>query len=192
MYAITADQVDSRTSDDLVAEAIARLNARDDLVLAAERTAGDELQLLVADPGTALAIVLELTRASTWSVGCGVGEVVLPDTRSVRAASGAAFVGARDAVGRAKRKPTRFALGGPEGSDAAEALIDLLLTVRSKRTEEGWELADLLAQGLSQAAAASRLGITPQAASDRAIAGAWRVEAAAIPALTGVLARLEP
>lgn len=191
MYAITADQIDSRTSDDLVAAAVTRLNDRDALVLPAERTAGDELQLLVADPGTALDIVLELTRAGTWSVGLGAGGVELPDNGSVRAASGPALVAAREAVGRAKRKPTRFAASGPRDADDAEALIDLLLVVRAKRTDEGWEIADLLAGGLSQAAAASRLGITPQAASDRALAAAWRVEAAATPALARVLARLD-
>lgn len=190
MYAITADQVDSRAHDDLVAPAVARLNARDDLALAAERTAGDELQLLVIEPAVALEIVLDLTRTGQWSVGCGIGTATVPDNGSVRAASGPALVAARDAVGRAKRKPTRFAISGPDDAPTAEALIDLLLTVRSKRTAEGWEIADLLAGGLSQSAAASQLGITPQAASDRAIAAAWRIEAAALPALTGVLARL--
>lgn len=191
VFAITADQISSRTGPDLVAGTLDRLNARGDLLLPAERTAGDELQLLVAEPGAALEIVLELSRAERWSIGCGAGEVLLPASGSVREAAGDALVAARDAVERAKRKPTRFALAGPERAGHAEALIDLLLALRAKRSAEGWQLTELLATGMTQAAAAAALGITPQAASDRAIAAAWKIEVAAVAPLTEVLARLD-
>lgn len=190
MYVITADQVDSRTTDDIVGATLAGLNKRDDLLLPAERTAGDELQLLTAHAGTALDIILALSRAGRWSIGCGVGEVRRPLPATVREASGDAFVAARDAVDRAKRKSTRFALGGAGHAGRvghAEALIDLLLVVRARRTDEGWELADLIAGGLTQAAAAARLGISPQAASQRARAAELRVEQAAVPALIAML-----
>lgn len=191
VFAITADQVSSRRSADLVAETLERLNSRGDLLLPAERTAGDELQLLTAEAGVALDIVLQLSRAERWSIGCGIGEVLLPASGSVREATGSALVAAREAVDRAKRKPTRFALAGPAESQHVGALVELLLTLRAKRTAEGWELADLLATGMTQAAAASALGISAQAASDRAIAAAWKVEVAALPALTALLARLD-
>jgi len=143
----------------------------------------------------ALEIVLHLTRSGVWSVGCGTGGVGLPLPRNVRAATGPAFVAARDAVGRAKRKSTRFALGAPPGSDTdaadAEALIDLLLVLRSRRSEEGWELADLLHEGLTQAAAAERLGITPQAVSKRARAAELRAEQAAIAPLIRMMESLD-
>src|SRR5690606_6481642 len=150
---ITADQIASRALPDRVESMLATLNARPDLMLPAERTVGDELQLLTDRASTALEIILLLTRTAEWSVGCGVGDVH-PLGDSVRSASGGAFIAARDAVERAKSTPTRFALRDDTATETAahaEALIDLLLVVRSRRTEEGWELTDLLGDGLTQA-----------------------------------------
>lgn len=192
MFVITADQVDSRTTRDRVADALARLARRDDLALSPERTAGDELQVLTEHPSAALEIALDLTREGSWSVGCGVGPVQHPLGPSVRAATGGAFVAAREAVGRAKSSPTRFAVRDVAGEwPHAQALIDLLLIVRERRTDEGWEIVDLLRDGSTQADAAERLGITPQAASQRARAAEWRAERAAVPALVEVLAALD-
>ena len=72
-----------------------------------------------------------------------------------------------------------------------EALIDLLLLTRSRRSPEGWELFDLIARGMTQADAAGALGITPQAASQRARAAGIRPEIAATPALAAALSRLD-
>ncbi|WP_168627612.1 DNA-binding protein [Cryobacterium sp. BB307] len=193
MFVITADQVDSRSTRDLVGEVVADLNKRlkKQLTLAADRTAGDELQLLVDRAETALDVVLQLTRSGRWSVGCGVGAVAEPLPRSIRETTGDAFVAARAAVDRAKRRQTRFALEGTHGSAPdTEALIDLLLVLRSRRSDEGWEIVDLVSAGMTQAAAAKRLGITPQAASKRALAAELRAEQAAIPALTRLLDNL--
>ncbi|WP_193510204.1 DNA-binding protein [Cryobacterium sp. BB736] len=193
MFVITADQVDSRSTRDLVGEVVADLNKRlkKQLTLAADRTAGDELQLLVDRAETALDVVLQLTRSGRWSVGCGVGAVAEPLPRSIRETTGDAFVAARAAVDRAKRRQTRFALEGTHGSAPdAEALIDLLLVLRSRRSDEGWEIVDLVSAGMTQAAAAKQLGITPQAASKRALAAELRAEQAAIPALTRLLDNL--
>lgn len=193
MFVITADQVDSRSTRDLVGELVADLNKRlkKQLTLAADRTAGDELQLLVDTAEAALDVVLQLTRSGRWSVGCGVGAVAEPLPRNIREATGEAFVAARAAVDRAKRRQTRFALEGThQSAPDAEALIDLLLVLRSRRSDEGWEIVDLVADGMTQAAAAKRLGITPQAASKRALAAELRAEQAAIPALTRLLDNL--
>ncbi|HEY4226234.1 MAG TPA: DNA-binding protein [Pseudolysinimonas sp.] len=193
MFAITADQVDSRHGDDLVAGALLELadlgGAR--LLLPPDRSAGDELQVATVDAGTALRLLLHLTKTGAWSVGMGVGEVRRPIPDVTRAITGPAFELARTAVESAKKRPSRFALGIEEGRhpDAAtlEPLIDLLLQLRARRTPEGWELFDLLDHGLTQAEAASRLGITPQAISLRAQAAQLRTEFAAHQALVTLL-----
>ncbi len=194
MVAITADQVDSRHGDDLVGGQLLELTelGGSRLLLPPDRSAGDELQVATADAGTALRLVLHLTRAGAWSVGMGVGTLRHPLPDVTRAIAGPAFELARAAVESAKKRPSRFALGVEEGRhpDAAtlQPLIDLLLHLRARRTPEGWELFDLLDQGLTQADAATRLGITPQAVSLRAHAAQLRTEFAAHPALTTLLA----
>ena len=196
MFVITVDQVDSRRTPDAVASVLESLTATlgDRLLLAPERTAGDEFQLLLDDAGATLAAVLDLTRAGRWSVGCGVGSVRRPLPPSIRESTGEAFVSARDAVDRAKRRTSRFALestAAPEAAHRLEALVDLLLATRSRRSPEGWELYDLLEAGLTQAAAAARLGITPQAASLRAQSADLKIEAAVTGALATLLADLD-
>ncbi len=194
MFIITADQRDSRTSADLVPAAlvaVARIGGPR-LETPPDRTAGDELQLATNDPSAALAIALHLTRLGTWSVGIGAGPVESPLPPSVRAGRGAAFVHARDAVERAKRAPTRLAVtGADEDAADAEALVRLLVELRDRRSPEGWEVYDLLAEGLSQRAAADRLGITEGAVSLRAKAAGLRAEEAAVPAIERGLARAD-
>jgi len=194
MYVVTTDQRDSRTSDDLVPAALAAVDGRGrhGLALAPERTAGDELQVAVADPETLLAIVLDLTRTGQWSVGVGVGEVESPLPDSVRAARGDAFVNAREAVDRAKKASTRLAITATEGGADAEALVRLLVELRDRRTAEGWEVYDLLAEGITQREAAARLGISEGAVSLRVKSAGLRTEEAAVPALVRVLTRLDP
>jgi hypothetical protein len=195
VFIITADQIDSRHRDDLAGPAVADLNERygDRIALPVDRNAGDEIQALAADASTALAIIADLTRTGTWSVGCGIGQVRAPLPANTREASGPGFIAARAAVERAKGTQFRFALESesPRDAPAAEALIELLLLVRSRRTAEGWELFDLVASGLTQTAAAKVLGISPQAASQRARTAAIRAEITAMPALASVLSRLD-
>jgi hypothetical protein len=185
---ITADQVDSRSTPDLAAETLERLNQTygPHLVRSADRTAGDEIQMLVDAGRTAIDIVLDLTRTGRWSVGMGFGSVREPLGTGIRESTGDAFVAARSAVERAKRKQTRFAATtepAGTGSRDLEALVDLLLVLRRRRSDEGWEIHDLVARGLSQADAAQRIGITPQSASKRARAAELKVEDAAIEPL---------
>jgi hypothetical protein len=193
LFVITADQVDSTRRTDIVGATVARLNDRfsTDLALPVDRNAGDEIQALFLDPAPTLALILELTRAGEWSVGCGIGAVRSPLPANTREASGPAFVSARDAVERAKKAPHRFALSvvdeAPLTSTDVAPLLELLLQLRSRRTDEGWELFDLVATGLSQAEAAARLEISPQAASQRARTAGIRTELAALPALIRLL-----
>ena len=196
MFVVTADQVGSRRRADLVAPALDAIHERfgPHLALPPDRNAGDELQALTADAGTALDLALTLTREGRWSVGVGLGAVRLPLPDATREATGDAFVAARSAVTRAKKMPYRLAVdavGAPEPAADAEALLTLLLALREGRTAAGWELYDLVTAGLTQAEAGARLGITPQSASDRARAAGLRVELAALPALTRLLARAD-
>jgi len=193
MFVITADQVDSTRRSDLAGAAVTRLNNQyaTQLALPVDRNAGDEIQALIAHPAPALALILELTRAGEWSVGCGIGAVRTPLPTNTREASGPAFVAARDAVERAKKASHRFALFVATGqslrSDDLAPLLELLLLLRSRRTDEGWELFDLVATGLSQAEAAARLSISPQAASQRAKTAGIRTELAAMAPLVRLL-----
>jgi len=199
VFVVTVDQVDSRAHDDLVGRAVRDVTVTyaDTLVLPAERTAGDEFQVAVDDAGAVLDIVLELTRAGSWSVGVGIGGVRHPLPASTREATGDAYYAARAAVDRAKKSPTRFALetvaDEGEAADLAhdcEALIDLLLSLRERRTDGGWEIADLLASGISQKQAAEALGITASAASLRIRAAGIRLEDRSVVALRRLLDRL--
>jgi hypothetical protein len=195
MFIVTADQIDSTHLDDIAGATIAMLNEKygSELALPADRTAGDEIQLLVSRAATALGIILDLTRTTQWSVGCGVGGVRTPLPRNTREATGPGFVAARAAVERAKKAPLRFALISDSSNDATEsgALIELLLLIRSRRTPEGWELFDLVSRGMTQVAAASELKISPQAVSKRARAAGITVELNAMPALAAVLEHLD-
>lgn len=193
MFAITADQIGSRRAADLAdaqLEAIDAL-AAGRLVLPADRTAGDEIQAATEDAATALAIALHLTRDGNWSVGLGIGDVRTPLPDSTRAMTGPAFILARDAVIAAKKRATRFSLEVdtgrlPDGS-ILEPLIDLLLHLRARRTPEGWEVADRLVGGATQAQLATDLGITPQAVSLRVQNAQLHTETAAIAALVALL-----
>lgn len=196
MIVITADQRRSRTTPDAAAQAIADL-ARDwsgQLLLPPERSAGDEIQVVLDTPGAALGIVLELTRTAQWSVGVGVGGIDRPMGANARETTGAAFIAARRAVERAKKRPTHFALASePVLALAAdlESLVDLLLLLRERRTGPGWQLHDILAGGGTQLEAARVLGITPQSVSARANAAGLRAEQAATGALRNMLAMLD-
>lgn len=194
MFVITADQRKSRKNADAVADALRLINAHraDDLALTAERTAGDEVQMLVNSAQATLEIALELTRTGQWSVGIGIGAVPSPYGATVRATSGQAFIAARTAIERAKKSPAKCAVESEPSSELAQdidPLLELLILMRNRRTENGWQLYDLLNTGLIQADAAEKLGITPQSASQRALVAGLRTEEDAVRALANFLDR---
>ena len=198
MFVITADQIDSRHSPDMVGDTVAHLDTRfgESLALPADRNAGDELQALATDATAAIAIVLDLTRSGTWSVGLGTGDVELPLAKATREGRGPAFIMAREAVTAAKKSPLRFALRAATNrtdlsASDVEAMILLLLAVRDRRTDQGWQVYDLLEAGHTQRAAASALGITPQAVSDRMSVAQVRIDLEAQAPLARVLAGLD-
>jgi predicted XRE-type DNA-binding protein len=196
VFVIIADQIGSSGDADRVAGALVELVDRfgDHYPLLPERTAGDELQALTSDAAVALETALHLLRSPHWRVGLGIGAVRMPLPTSVREASGPAFASARAGIEQASRRPGRFAAVGAGGAGArAEhlgALIDLLLTHRARWSPAGWQLHDLIETGLTQAEAAERLGVTPQATSKRARAAGLRVDGEARRALVALLADL--
>jgi hypothetical protein len=199
VFVLTVDQVDSRGRGDRLAALLPDLASRRHpaLVLGPDRTAGDEFQAVLRDAESALDVALDLLRDRGWSVGMGVGTVDTPLPATTREATGPAFVAARAAVTEAKRAPHRFALvadpapSAAVDADGVSALLDLLLELRDRRTPEGWEVADRLADGSTQSAVAADLGITPQAVSLRARTAGVRMEQRARPVLARLLAGLD-
>jgi hypothetical protein len=198
MFVITADQVDSRHQPDVVEDTRRTIQDRfgSALALEVDRNAGDEIQALTEDAAAALGIALMLERTREWSVGIGCGTVREPLPSTARAATGPAFFAARDAVDAAKKRVTRVAVRSGLDAEAGrasdvEAMVDLLITVRSRRSAAGWELYDLMEQGLTQRDAAARLGISEPAVSSRARAAGIHPEAAAVPAISRLMQDLD-
>ncbi len=193
MYAVIADQVGSREGEDRVPLALAALAgvSDDGVALPFERTAGDELQGLCSGPSALVTVVGVLTRLGGWRIGIGAGRVDTPLPGSTREARGGAYLAARDAITAARTSPTELALAvaGPDGivtadrygdetpllADAETALW-LVRGVLARRSKEGWELVDLLNNGLTKAQAAAALQVSPSAVSQR-LARAHRLEA---------------
>ena len=175
----------------------ARTAGRPGVVLPFDRTVGDEIQGVLAadDDGAALAVdlALDLVRDGGWSVGIGLGAVDRPLPEVSRAASGPAFVRARAAVDRAKRRgrgSVPLAVVGPDVvpratvSADAQALLHLLGAVVARRSAAGWEAVDtLVAQRgpAPQRASAAALGVSEQAVSQRLRSALWAEDTAARP-----------
>jgi hypothetical protein len=180
VFVLTVDQRHSRRTTDRVEALLRDLTARrGDLVRAFERTAGDEVQGVVASAEVVVDLVLLLVRDRAWSVGVGVGTVDDPLPQSTRAGSGPAFVAARVAVTAAKSRSTCLAVGGAEPLRArrAQTALDLVAALLQRRTERGAEAASLARQGLNQLQVAARLGVSKQAVSQRLQAADWYLEA---------------
>ncbi len=189
---LTVDQRGSRRVGDRVDEVLASLDD-ERLVRTFERTAGDEVQALLDDYAQVVRLVLELAREDRWNIGVGLGPVLQPIPASVRAANGPAFIHARDAVDRAKSAPRGVAVTGPDRETAgdAEALLGLLAAVVQRRSPEGWEVVDLMDGERTQRDVAQRLGITPQAVSQRLRAALWHEERRARPLAERLLAEAD-
>lgn len=173
MFVLTMDQRGSRTHGDRVPQILDMLSGFT-TVLPFERSVGDEVQGLLADPGTVVEVAARVLREKDWYVGIGVGPVDLPLPQTPREASGGAFVAARDAVEAAKktgeRVPLRVRAADPAAAEwaaAAEAVLVLLGDVVRNRSEAEWRVLDTqaAAAGATQKELAAQLGITPQAVS---------------------------
>lgn len=194
-FVLTVDQARSRAGPDRVDDALSLL-AEIPTVLTFTRTVGDEFQGLLDDPVSVLDAILVLVRDSSWHVGLGFGPVDRPlPAADPRRARGEAFLAARDAVEQAKNDPLHLAVVAPERAapEAADvkAVLDLLAALQTRRTVSGWEVADLAAQGLTQAETAERLGISRQAVQQRLRVAGWALEEATRPTLVRLLDRAE-
>ncbi|NYD42349.1 transposase [Nocardioides panaciterrulae] len=165
---LTVDQRSSRSGPDLVPGTLAALG---DVALLRgfERTAGDEFQGLVDDAGTLVRVVEHLLREDAWNIGVGIGEVEEPLPDHARAGRGPAYLHARSAVTAAKTSPWHLrVVGDPPTARSLETTLWLWAVVLGRRTARGWEVADLVEQGLSYEQCAKRLGISQSAVSQRA------------------------
>jgi DNA-binding NarL/FixJ family response regulator len=165
---LTVDQQGSRSSPDLVPGTLAAL-ADVSLLRPFERTVGDEFQGVVADPAVLVQAVERLLREGTWNIGIGIGAVEEPLPDHARAGRGAAYLQARSAVTAAKTSPWHLrVLGDDPAARALETVLWLWAVVLGRRTARGWEVADLVEQGLSYEQCARHLGISQSAVSQRA------------------------
>ncbi|WP_072691069.1 hypothetical protein [Rhodococcus marinonascens] len=179
MFVLTVDQRGSRRDVDRVDKLIGELHDHD-LVRPFQRTAGDEVQAVVADPATVVDLALELVAREHWSIGIGVGPVEEPLPTETRAGRGPAFESARAAVERAKSAPGRVAVEGADPDSAADAdtALTLVAVLVARRTDEGHEAIEQMRRGSTQTEAARALGISKQAISQRLSTAGWHVEIA--------------
>ena len=179
MFVLTVDQRGSRRDVDRVAQLLTEFANRD-LVRPFQRTAGDEVQAVVADPATVVDLALDLVGREHWSIGIGTGPVEEPLPAETRAGRGPAFESARVAVDRAKSAPGRVAVEGsdPESAADADTALTLVAVLVARRTEEGREAVEQMRHGSTQTEAARALGISKQAVSQRLSTAGWHVETA--------------
>jgi predicted transcriptional regulator len=69
--------------------------------------------------------------------------------------------------------------------------VRLLVLLRERRTEPGWEAVELMRAGHQQKEAAAMLEVTPAAVSARLKSAMWRAEEDARPGLERLLAELD-
>lgn len=204
MYVLTVDQRGSTQHGDRVPEVLSLLagviRGRDGVVLPFDRTVGDEIQGVLDEPRLVVDVVLALLRDQGWSVGLGVGPVDEPLPAESREASGVAFVHARAAVDRAKRRPDGSSVAVEADGDRAaeiEGLLQLFGAVQARRTTAGWEVIDTLislkADGelATQKEAAAALGISEQAVSQRIRTAMWHEGQAALWGVVRLLSDLD-
>jgi hypothetical protein len=192
-FVLTVDQIQSRAQQDLVEVTLAGLGEVDTL-LPFTRTVGDEFQGLLANPASVVDVTLGLMRTVGWHVGIGIGAVQQPLPSDARQARGPAFLAARSAVEAAKKQSTHVSVRSvPDRLEARDAEITfrLLIALQLRRSAHGWEAAGLMDQGLTQAAAASTLGITRQALSQRLQAAHWSLDRESRLVLARLLARAD-
>ncbi len=188
LVVLTIDQRDSRAGADRVPALMSTLNdaALGRLLRRFERTAGDEVQGVLDGSEPVLARLETLIRDGGWNIGLGVGPVEEPLPRSTRAGRGEAFLAARQAVNRSKQTPARLSVVGTDEyhSEHLETVLWLWAGVLSRRSARGWEVVDLIESGSSYTEAATALGISQSAVSQRA-AAAGVVEGARARMLAG-------
>ncbi|MGO3327610.1 hypothetical protein [Gordonia sp. (in: high G+C Gram-positive bacteria)] len=176
MFVLTVDQRGSRADRDRVPDVLDRYaSAR--TVRPFDRTAGDEVQAVFDAADEVAAVAVDLAVTGNWSVGLGVGAVDLPLPAATRAGRGQAFEAAREAVESAKHDRRRIrVIGASDWAAHAQTAAVLLVDILANRSDAGRNAVDLMRTGVTQASAAQRLGITPQAMSSRLAAAGWDLQ----------------
>lgn len=202
MYVLTINQRDSREAGDMVDELIRRLRTVDAL-LPFQRSVGDELIGVVADPHVAVDVALTALRQRRWNVGLGVGPVHtvdgtagLPDSGRVEDVAGPGLAMARQAVEAAahgQRIPVAVSARNVQAAAEAEAVLRLIGQLVWTRTAAEWRVLDLMVPGVrgQQKLVAAELGITTQAVSQAVQRAFWTEEHACRPAAARLLALAE-
>jgi hypothetical protein len=133
-----------------------------------DRTIGDEIQGVLADPVALPSTIMRTARDRAWWVGIGFGAIDHVGDTS-RESSGTAFVNAREAVENAKTTPWGMSVEGPTAlARDVEGTVALLVALAETRTRHGWEAVDLkLRHEASDEVVAHELGITRQAVQQR-------------------------
>lgn len=177
MFVMTIDQRGSRADFDRVDDLLADV-ADAVLVRRFERTAGDEVQAVADDPVTVARLCVDLAASGFWSVGVGVGGVEEPLPPSTRAGRGHAFEYARDAVEASKSQRIPITVRGDDDRwcTHAQTAARLIADVIGQRTEAGTEAVMMMRSGCTQASAATALGITAQAMSQRLRSARWDID----------------
>ncbi|GAA2248116.1 hypothetical protein GCM10010401_22460 [Rarobacter faecitabidus] len=223
MFVLTIDQDRSREGADRVPELLAVLaglggpRAATDpgvaaaeftpgWLLPAERTAGDEVQMVAIDPALVVAAARSALRLGGWQIGIGIGPLNDATARAsdTREASGPAFIAAREAVTAAQNKRTNvpFVVRSvdPQAEPARfEAAVQLLGVVYDRRTARSWEYIDATvpagghnriaqwalarSEMVAQTDIARTFGVSAQAVSRHLRRAAWSEELAVLPLL---------
>lgn len=135
------------------------------------RTAGDEMQALVATGEGLAALARRCLETGGWWIGVGVGPIEEPSGRTARETRGPAFWHAREAVERARKRkggsPGPIAVVGEpaELAEQLEAALGAIAFIVKRRTARQRTAVDLarVTSGLQPVAGA--LGVSVSAAS---------------------------
>ena len=185
---LTVDQRSSRSSRDAVPEALTLL-ADLPVLRPVERTAGDEFQVVIDSPDVTTSAIGALLRDGRWHIGVGVGGVEHPLPPSTRAGRGDAYLAAREAVEAAGGSAHHVEVRGDNAwCRHLESALWWWAGLLGRRTAKGWEVVDLVTQGLTFEAAGQRLGISQSAVSQRVAAAQLTEERRARELVTALAA----
>lgn len=198
MFVLTLDQRGSGRAGDRVPELLSALSAVPTR-LPAERTTGEQAQVLLDTAESALDCVRVATELGEWSAGLGIGPVEQPLPGSVREVRGGAVAASRAAAEAARRTSqvplaVRAADARHEQTAAdAQAMLRLIgWMIRTRNTGQRRTVSALRAEpGLTQAQLADRLGVTQQTVSRSLKTSGWREESAAYGLLCRLLAMID-
>ncbi|WP_146220457.1 hypothetical protein [Geodermatophilus normandii] len=147
------------------------------------RPVGEGWVAVVDDAAAAVDAVVALVRAGGLRIGVGAAPTG-PDDAPVTLA-------ARRALEAAGRRPARLAVRGtdPEAAADAQAVLTALAVLLARRSAAAWAAVDLVAAGVTRAAAAAALGVSRQAVAQRLAAASWDLERELRPTAARLLDR---